>query len=195
MIGAIVLAAGASRRMGTAKALLPYGGRTFLEHILTTCRQAGLNPQVVTLGPDADKIINSIDLSSSTVVRNPDPATGPLRSLKLALGILNQTVDGALVWHVDRPQVSARTIQALLEAVQEGSAPIVVPTYRGRRGHPVIFMRGVFDELLATPDELGARAVVRADPDRVTAVPVDDPAVLADVDTPEDLGLLGDGDR
>lgn len=192
VIGAIVLAAGASSRMGTAKALLPYRGQTFLEHILATCRLEGLDPRVVALGLDADEIARSMDLSSTTVVRNPDPATGPLRSLKLALSVLNQTVEGALVWHVDRPHVSARTVRALLEAARAGSSPILVPSFSERRGHPTIFMRGVFGELLRTPDEFGARAVVRADPDRVTVVPVDDPAVLADVDTPEDYDVLRD---
>jgi CTP:molybdopterin cytidylyltransferase MocA len=178
--------------MGRAKALLPYRGRPFLAHLLWTSRELGLDPHVVVLGPDADKIFASMDLSAATVVRNPDPATGPLRSLKLALEVLNHTVEGVLVWHVDRPHVLLRTIEALLEAAREGSHPIVVPSYRGRRGHPVVFMRAVLAELLETPDDLGARAVVRADPGRVLVVDVGDPAVLEDVNTPEDYRALDD---
>ena len=79
-----------------------------------------------------------------------------------------------------RPETVAR----LVEQFRDGGQPIVVPGYGGRRGHPVLFGRPVFDELLSAPEHEGARAVVRADPSRVAVIPVDDPAVLEDVDTP-----------
>ena len=91
----------------------------------------------------------------------------------------------ALVWHVDRPHVAVATLAKLIDRFRQGGAAIVLPTLSGQRGHPVMFGREVFDELIETPDEEGARAVVRADPSRVALVPVDDPAVLEDIDTPE----------
>jgi molybdenum cofactor cytidylyltransferase len=99
--------------------------------------------------------------------------------------VLNHPVEGALVWHVDRPHVAIATVEALLDRSRQGGEPIVVPSYQARRGHPVIFGRAVFEELLAVPDDQGARGVVRSDPSRVAVVPVDDPAVTEGIDTPE----------
>lgn len=190
MMGAIILAAGASSRMGTSKALLEYRGEPFLIRILRTVGDVKLAPAVVVLGPDGDKILSQLDLSSSAVVRNAEPETGPLQSLKLGLAAFNRTVEGVLVWHVDRPRVSRATVSALLQKALAGPEPIVVPSHHRRRGHPVVFMRAVFDELMQAPNANGARAVVRANPARVAVVEVDDPAVLEDVNTPEDYEAL-----
>jgi len=190
MITAIVLAAGASERMGRPKALLPLGEGPFLAVILEKCRSAGLGEVVVAVGPDLDNRLSNIDLGESRLVRNPRPETGPIGSIRLALADLNQTVEAVLVWHVDRPHVRADTVRLLLERFREGSQPIVVPGYGGRRGHPVVFGRAVFAELERVPDHEGARGVVRADPSRVALVDVDDPAVVEDIDTPEDYERL-----
>jgi molybdenum cofactor cytidylyltransferase len=186
MFSAIILAAGASQRMGYPKALLRYRGQTFLGTIVVACRAVGIARAVVVLGPDEGKVLQEVDLQGTTVLRNPDPASGPLASLQLALArVLNHPVEAVLVWHVDRPHVSLTTIQALVERFGQGQPDIVLPVHGGRRGHPVLFGRRVFGELLNTPQQAGARAVVHADPARVAAVPVDDPAVVEDVDTPE----------
>ncbi len=172
--------------MGAPKALLPYRGRSFLQAILDACGALGLERRLVVLGYDADKILAAIDLSAATVLRNPAPESGPLGSIKVGIeAVLNHPVEGALVWHVDRPHVAISTVQALLDRFREGGEPIVVPSYGSRRGHPVIFGRDVFGELLAAPEDQGARAVVRSDPSRLALVPVDDPAVGEDIDTPE----------
>ena len=185
MITAIILAAGASERMGRPKALLPFQGGTFLETTVAKSRAAGVDSCVVVLGPDAGKIIESIDLSDATVVRNDEPASGPIGSIRLAIDALNRSVDAVLVWHVDRAHVAVATLAKLLDRFMEGGAAVVLPVHAGRRGHPVIFGREVFDELREAPDAEGARAVVRADPSRVALVPVEDRAVLEDIDTPE----------
>jgi molybdenum cofactor cytidylyltransferase len=80
--------------------------------------------------------------------------------------------------------VAVDTARALIDRFREGDAAVVVPVFDGRRGHPVVFGRAVFDELLAAPDAEGARAVVRAEPDRVAEVPVSDPAVADSLNTP-----------
>ena len=186
MIAAIIPAGGASERMGKPKALLPYRGRTFLDTILDACRALGLQQRIVVLGDDADNILSGIDLSEATVLTNPAPERGAIGSIRVGIqAILNHPVEGALVWHVDRPHVAIATIEALLDRFRQEGEPIVVPSYQARRGHPVIFGRAVFEELLAVPDDQGARAVVRSDPSRVAVVPVDDPAVTEDIDTPE----------
>jgi molybdenum cofactor cytidylyltransferase len=186
MIAAIVLAAGSSQRMGRPKALLRLRGATFLETVVVACEAAGLNRRVVVLGPDADKILPNIDLHGSHVVRNTQPSTGPIGSIRLALEtIVNHPVDGVLVWHVDRPHIALATVNQLLDRFRDSDAAIVLPEFEGKRGHPVLFRRTVFSELVEAPDGKGARGVVRADPSRVSVVPVPDPAVLEDIDTPE----------
>jgi len=186
MIAAIITAAGASTRMGQPKALLHVRGETFLETVLHGCAASGINRCVVVLGPDMDKILSQIDLSGVSVVQNPSPQTGPIGSIRIALEVLlNHPVEAALVWHVDCPHVSVSTVTMMIDRYRQGDIDIVVPEFDGRRGHPVIFGREVFDELLQGPDGEGARAVVRADPSRVAVVPVADPAVAEDIDTPE----------
>lgn len=177
--------------MGSPKALLRYGTKTFVESIVDACLAAGLDPVVAVLGEDADNILNLCDLSRSLVVRNPAPETGQIGSLKLGLAaISNRAVEAALVWPVDQPHVRIETVSSLLARFRGERAAIALPTYEGRRGHPVVFSRSVFDELLAAPAALGARAVVRADPTRVLEVPVTDRAVVEDIDTPESYEAL-----
>ena len=197
MIAAIILAAGASKRMGEPKALLRFRGTTFLETVLQASQAAAIERRIVVLGPDADKVLRGMDLSGVRTIRNPNPATGPIGSIKLAISeILNHPVEAVVVWHVDRPHVTVATVQALLDRFASRDAAIVVPEYCGRRGHPVLFGREVFPELLDASAPEGARTVVHADPSRVAVVPVDDPAVVQDVDTPEDYrDLLRSIDR
>lgn len=191
MIAAIIPAAGASERMGEPKALLIYRGATFLETILQACRALGLKRRIVVLGPDKDRIVQRVDLSGETVLENPDPPSGPLRSVQLAIRqILDHPVEAVLIWHVDHPHVGIATAQVLIDRFREGTAGIVVPAYAGRRGHPVLFARSTFEDLLTAPAGRGARHVVHADPTRVATVAVGDRAVCEDIDTPEDYAAL-----
>jgi molybdenum cofactor cytidylyltransferase len=187
MIAGIILAAGESRRMGYPKALLRYRGSTFLEGILEAAAAAGLEPLVVVLGPDGSKVLSSINLRRTiTEVKNLQPETGQLGSIQRGVeAIINHPVDAGVVWPVDQPHVSVRTVEQLVEAFRAGGAAIVVPTCSGRRGHPVLFGRATFQELLAAPADVGARAVVRAHAGRVREVPTGDAAVLEDIDTPQ----------
>jgi len=193
----IVLAGGASRRMGTAKAGLLLDGRTFLEHALAALADGGADALVVVTGAAPASVIAALPAAREVaVVQNPAPERGQLSSLKVALEHVAATwpeVTTAVVELVDHPAVQPATVRALLDAARaRPSCPIVVPVHRGERGHPVLFARGVWHELLATDDDLGARAVVRADPSRVALVDVDDPGILVDVDTPADLRRLRD---
>lgn len=193
MIVAMILAAGESARMGHPKALLNYRGATFLEGILSAAYAAGLERRVVVLGHHADKVLQALEFESDAtmVVRSEKLEAGPIGSIRAGIRLLsNHPVEAVVVWSVDRPHVSVTTIEALVGGFRESHLPVVVPAYQGRRGHPVLFGREVFQELLDAPDAEGARAVVRADRARVLAVPVDDPAVLEDLDTPEQYEAL-----
>lgn len=191
----VVLAAGASRRMGTPKAALTLGGRTFLAHVVAALHGGGVPDVVVVIGDDpGGAVAGAARACGVGWVRNPAPERGQLASLQVALEHVARTVpaaDAVLVALVDHPAVRAATVAALREAAaREPSAAILVAAHGGRRGHPVLFRRSVWPELLAAPDEGGARTVVHADPARVRVVAVDDPGVVMDVDTPEDLRRL-----
>jgi CTP:molybdopterin cytidylyltransferase MocA len=191
MIAAIIIAAGASERMGYPKALLPYRGRSFLEGILDACYAAGVEHRVVVLGYNAGKILESIDLSGVSVAMSRDLDAGPIGSVWAGLASLAAVpVDAVLVWPVDRPHIAVTTVESIVDAFRSTHQPIVVPTYQGTRGHPVLFGRAVFAELLGAPRDEGARAVVHRDADRVAEVAVEDAAVLEDFNTPEDYKRL-----
>jgi molybdenum cofactor cytidylyltransferase len=185
LIGAVVLAAGASSRMGRPKALLPVEGTTFVGQVLSTLRSAGVSTVRVVLGQQAEEIRQRAGLRTDLVVINPTPEAGMLSSVRHGVRALPEEVDGFLLWPVDHPTVLPETVRKLVAAFREGGAPIVVPVHAGRRGHPVLFAAQLKDELLRAPDAVGARAVVVAHEDGLRTVEVHDPGVVADVDTPE----------
>ena len=185
MIAATIISAGASSRMGFPKALLEYHGVTFLQTILDATRAVGIHRRVVIVGHQADKILVKHDLRDVVVLETEQLEAGPIGSIRAAIKEVEpHPVDGILVWPVDMPHVAIATVDALLAGFRSSGRPIVIPAYKGKHGHPVIFGRDVFQELLEAPDSEGARAVVHADPNRVFEVPVDDSAVVEDLNTP-----------
>ncbi len=191
MIAATILSAGDSARMGYPKALLEFRGRTFLESILDASAALGIQRRIVVLGPSGDKILKNHDLHDVTVVWTQEFEAGPIGSIRSAIReIQPHPVDGLLVWPVDMPHVAIATVETLLDGFRAGRSAIAVPTFEGKGGHPVIFGRTTFEELLDTPDGDGAKAVVRADPGRVLKVEVDDPAVVQDLNTPSEYQTM-----
>ena len=132
----------------------------------------------------------------SRFVANPDAAEGQLTSVLAALGVADRPgVRGLLVCPVDMPLVRPSTVARLLSSFASTGAPIVRAVHRGAHGHPVLFSRSVFDELRRADRTLGAKVVVRAHQTDLLNVEVEDPAVLGDVDTPEDYERLADETR
>jgi len=172
--------------MGRPKALLPSGGRTFVRRILDTLSDAGVSDAVVVVRPDADDVVREIvSAGFGRAVVNADPNRGQLSSLVAGLDAIDSPrVVAALVTLVDVPLVRAETIAALIARAPLSSAPIVRATYRSRHGHPVIFKRELFDALRRADPSVGAKAVLRAH--AIEDVDVDDPGVVADIDTPDD---------
>jgi molybdenum cofactor cytidylyltransferase len=188
---AILLAAGESRRMGYPKPLLKLGSRTFIE-ILAAAILQSVARLVVVVGAHADAVRGAIPADPRIlVVENPDFLKGQLSSIKAALPRVGAAAAGALIHLADHPMVRAETFAAVVDSYRRARKPIAIARYRGRRGHPGLFARELFVELAAAPEDQGARAVVSADPSRVAYVDVDDPGVLADLDTPEDLERAG----
>jgi molybdenum cofactor cytidylyltransferase len=182
-IVAIILAAGESSRMGAPKALLRLGTETFLEHILQNYAAADIR-RIVVLGHHSQEIRSKTPLSGVTVLENPDPSRGPLSSLWTALDQLAGS--DALIMHpVDHPLVSIDTIKRMGKAHRRIPGCILMPEFRGRRGHPVLFPARFFPDLRGAPLSKGARWVVRASRASNHLVPVVDPGVLVNIDTPK----------
>lgn len=192
-VAGVVLAGGRSARMGSPKALLDFRGQPFVVRILEALEALDVKTRVVVLGPDAPRVRPILAGHDCLLVENPDVDGGPIASLRTALRALEGVRPaGALVWPVDLPHVRVATVDRLLETHRRTRPQAVVPAFAERRGHPVLWGAGLFDELLtseqATKD--GARAVLRAHEAEVTSVPVDDPAVIDDLNTPEDYERL-----
>jgi len=187
-IALVLLAAGASRRFGRPKALLTLGGRTFLERILDTARAAGLSPLLVTVAAD-DEALHAVLPGDAPAVINDDLEAGPMGGIRRAVERLleRDDVGGFLLWPVDAPRVRDATVRELALAGPRGD--VAIPTHEGRRGHPAYFGRPTFarflDRRYATPREVQA-----ASGPRLIELPVDDPSVLDDIDTPEDHARL-----
>ena len=196
-VAGVVLAAGASERMGRSKALLDFRGLPFVVRILEALEALDMKPRLVVLGPDAPRIRPSLATHECVIVEQPDVAAGEIGSLRAALATLEPLRPSAiLAWPVDIPHVRVATIERLLEryrlASTPAAAPAVVPSFAGRRGHPVLWDRTVFAELSesAAATRHGARAVLLAHESELATVPVDDPAVIDDLNTPEDYERL-----
>jgi molybdenum cofactor cytidylyltransferase len=190
-IQGILLAAGESRRMGYPKPLLEIGGRSFLA-TLAAAMLDSVGRLIVVVGAHAEVVRRAVPADSRiTVVDNPEYIRGQLSSIKVGLNAVGAQAGGAMVHLADHPLVRATTFAALAGEYRRTRKPIVIARYHGRRGHPVLFARALFAELQAAPEDQGARVVVGSDPDRVAYLDLDDPGVVMDLDTPEDLERAG----
>jgi molybdenum cofactor cytidylyltransferase len=193
MIPGLILAAGASSRMGRPKALLACGGSglTFVGSLIAALRGGGIVDTVVVGRRDDDALRAEVDRNGARFVENAHAEDGQLSSLLAGLNVVDRPgVRGVLVTPVDVPLVSRETVAVLIRAFDNSRAPIVRAVHRARHGHPVIFSCSVFDELRGADPAIGAKAVVHAHAADVLNVEVDEPAVLIDVDTPEDYARL-----
>lgn len=188
MLAAVILSAGASRRMGRPKALLPFRESTFLEHLIQVTRHPRIGVTRIVLGAGAEKIAATAGIDPSTVVLNPNWEQGQLSSIQAGVRSLEgMGTDGMMLCPVDHPLVSARMVNDLIDRFYAEKRAIVLPTYKGRRGHPAIFARQLYAELLGAPAETGARAVVWAHAADVFEVPTDEEGVVLNINDPDML--------
>ncbi len=187
MIVAVVLSAGESSRMGRPKALLPIDGQTFIEKIVGALKKSSVAKVMVVLGHNADEMIQRIEHLRVEILVNPDYKLGQLSSLQVAVRRLEREpdCDGMLVHLVDHPYVNTELVQTMIKRYEDTGKLIVVPRYNGKRGHPVIFSRKLFSELLAAPVDQGAKAVVNAHRDDTLEIDTEAEGVTVDIDTPE----------
>jgi molybdenum cofactor cytidylyltransferase len=174
-----ILAAGESRRMGSPKALLPFGGKTFLEHLLAVTHHPRVGVTRVVLGAGAEVIRDTLKLDAGLMVLNPDWGKGQLSSIHAAIRSLPVGgTEGIILCPVDHPLVSEALVAQLIETFDESASPIALPTFRGRRGHPTIFRASLYHELLDASLDVGARQVVWAHAREVVEVATKEKGVV-----------------
>ena len=182
MIAGIILAAGASTRMGSPKALLDYRGETFLDHLIRVLGSVA-DPIIVALGYHAETIKTRARGQALFVV-NPNPERGQLSSLQTALAAAPPEAEGFLFIPVDCPAIEPETVAQLVETFTHRDPAImfVVPRHQGRRGHPVCAANSLIQEFLALPPTDQASTVVHRHVTETLYVDVDDAGILVDVD-------------
>lgn len=189
MISALLLAAGASRRFGAPKLLQDFEGKPVVRWSAESLVGAPVDEIIVVVGAAHEETQRALAGVSARVVVNPMADHGMGSSLACGIAALGPATRAVLVALADEPLVGRDPLLRVVERYEAGGAAIVVPTYRGIRGHPVLFDRTVFAELRALSGDHGARAVTDRDPDRLVLLELD-LAKPIDVDVPQDLARL-----
>jgi molybdenum cofactor cytidylyltransferase len=183
-IAGIILAGGASRRMGTPKALLHFENETFLDRLIRLFAQV-CDPVIVVAGHHSEQIRAGLRNPGQAVfVLNPDPERGMLSSLQCGLEVVPASAEGVLFAPVDHPHLKAATFESLVARFEAGHPPVTVPTYAGEHGHPVCIARPLVTELLALPPGAKPSDVIHRYVPQTCYFEVDDPAVVTDIDDP-----------
>lgn len=192
---AVVLAAGMSRRMAAAgpKQLLRIAGKPLLVHALESIHTAGISEIVLILGAEAEAIQQQIAMHGARVVLNPDYRQGMGTSLRAGLAAVSSAAGAALIILADQPFVRPETLHRLIAFHEQSShersgAQIILPLYRGFRGNPVLLDRSVFPEVMGLSGDVGCRAIFGSHTEGIHKLEVDDPGILLDIDTEDDLG-------
>lgn len=185
-MAAVVLAAGASKRMGQTKQLLPIDGQPMVRRVAQAACQAALAQVVVVVGAEAEDVAGALSGLELKIVHNPAWEQGMSTSLRAGLGALRPEIEAALIILADQPGLTPAVLEALVEAYLTSRAPIVAPFYRGRRGNPVLFARTLFAELGQVEGDRGGRALLVGYEGDVARIDLDDAAILLDVDTRRD---------
>jgi molybdenum cofactor cytidylyltransferase len=186
MISAIVLAAGKSRRMGAEKLLLPLDGKRLIARIVDEVLESPVDEVLVVVGSNEAEIKRALAGRQARLVVNPDAGGEMLSSVRCGLAAASEQCRAVLVVLGDQPGISRILIADLVRAFRSGGKGIVVPTYGGRRGHPILFSVKHRDEVLHSYDDVGLRGLSRSHPDDVLEMQASTAEVLEDMDVPED---------
>lgn len=185
-VAGIVLAAGRSERFGVTKQTLRWGDTTLVGHAARVGLDAGLKPLIVITGHDAEGVLSAIADLPVQAVFNPDFAAGLSTSVRCGIAALPQGTGAAVFLLADQPGITPMAVQSVVETHRQTVASIVVPTYHGRRGNPVLFDTSLFPELRELGGDTGGRSLFAKYQSSIVNVDVDVPGILRDIDTPED---------
>lgn len=201
---AVILAAGDSSRMGRDKALLPWpphgsaSTNTFLSSAIRLF-SFHVDEVIVVVGKNESTLAPVIYANGASLVVNPDPARGQFSSLRIGVQeVLNRGRDAAMITLVDRPPVEMETLQTLEATFERVSAErkwAVIPEFQGKHGHPILAGREMIEAFLRAPETSNAREIEHAHEANIEYVPVDDPLVALNINTPEEYAALGLSDK
>lgn len=196
MIAALVPAAGRSERMGRPKLLLPFAGRKVIEQVIATLQSIGLQRILVVAPADADELLACVRRSGAAVLPLPQPTQHMRETVGLGLEWIDRcwqpaAEDDWLLVPADHPELDGNVVAALLAARANACEFLChVPTFQGRRGHPVLFRWPLAAALNEFPRDRGINEFVRSLGEQVHELPVESPSIVADLDTPEDYARL-----
>jgi molybdenum cofactor cytidylyltransferase len=186
-IAAIVLAAGMSRRMGRHKPLLPFGDRTMIAHVVDGILSAGISDVVVVTGHQAEDVRNALVDRPIRFVHNADHlAGGMLSSVQLGVRVAHEHCDAFFISLGDQPTIRPETFREMEAGFTRSHAPILLPTFEGRHGHPILIASRLAPEILSLRPDQTLSDFTKRHAKVTLEICVDDPAVLEDIDTPED---------
>lgn len=186
MIGAIVLAAGESRRMKRHKMLLPLGNTTILRHIVDQLLESVVDEVIVVSGHQASKIQDLLEDCDVQVVHNEDYREGMLSSVRRGLQALDDRSHGVMIALGDQPSIRRSVVDLLVERFHPGRNQILLPEHGGRTGHPLLFDASYCPEIMTSYDDSGLRGLMKAHPRNVTTIAMGTDDVLRDMDYPAD---------
>jgi molybdenum cofactor cytidylyltransferase len=189
-ISGVILAAGTASRMGETKQLLSFKDKPILEHVINNARHSNLHEIIIVLGHCAKEIEKKIDLSGTKVVMNKDYLKGQSTSLIKGIKKISPHCEAAMFLLADQPLVTPDIINQIINAFNISQNPIIVPYYKKQRGNPVIIDRSLFPDLKLLSGDTGPRVYFTKFRGSILKVPVNNRAVLIDVDTKKDYRKL-----
>jgi CTP:molybdopterin cytidylyltransferase MocA len=187
-IGALVLAAGKGTRIGTAKLRLSTGGESFLHRCVRTLHAAGVDVVAGVVSPE-ERAWAIAEVPGTPLMSNPSDSGDMLSSVRLGLELVT-SCKSVVILPVDHPCVQAETVKKLVAAGRSEGDAVIKPSYQGRAGHPVLIPRTLFARVLSSGDRDTLHTIIAASGVPVTRVVVDDPGVLRNINTPEDLSAV-----
>ena len=186
MIGAVVMAAGRSQRMGRPKMVLPWGGTTVIGQVVDVLLTSGVGDVVVVTGGAREHVESVLGGLPVRIIYNPDYANGEMaRTLQVGLSAMEEGIEAALVVLGDQPQIEQTVVETVIAAFEQGSH-LVVPSYQMRRGHPWLVARSLWDDLLGLRPPKTLRDFLNIHTSDIHYVNADTPSIIQDLDTPED---------
>ncbi|MHC4457570.1 MAG: nucleotidyltransferase family protein [Planctomycetota bacterium] len=186
MIDAIILAAGESKRLGKLKPLLRFNDKTFLGQIISVLKLSDVDRITVVLGAEAETIQQSVDLSGTNTIINTEYQKGQLSSLIAGIKNTPEETEALLLCLVDSPFITKETVNKIISKFKETKSHIIVPVFNKKRGHPTLFSKSLFNELLNAPQTQGARYVLYSNEEKILELETSEAGILIGINTPED---------
>jgi molybdenum cofactor cytidylyltransferase len=190
VIGILILAAGESRRMGQPKMLLPFDGASIIETVTRTAMQSSADEIVIVLGAFHEEIQQAVAHLPVATAFNEKYTLGMLSSIQCGIRALPPQAEAAVLLLGDQPSIPAVVIDEIIRTWKTTNQGFVLPTFEGRRGHPLLVDLRVRDELLELEPSAGMRALLSAHSEEILEVAVDISAILKDIDTPDDYSAM-----